>query len=331
MAHHLGKKRKRKRLKDIQSFEVAGVTRGANGANFVVLKSDSSVQEGHSMKVDLKKLDIVQKQLAKVITVCKAGEPSAQTAQQLGLQLREAQQELSKIVNGDAPIIDVAALKEGVADLDAKVSALAEKTNDLNKLDEIEALQSSLSDLGKKLDALSAQQAAPEAAEQEAAPAEETAEAAESVEAAATDEAEETEEAPADEAEEAEEPAAEEPAEEAEEAEEPAADAAEAEAAPEVDVVTKSDMDELMKGMSEQLLKQLGAHFEKALDNAIKPVEERMGKLEKKQKAAENPLGTVSLPTGTSAEEAETKQKAAEGDDDFWGNPFNLNDDSAFS
>lgn len=147
-----GRTRKRKRLKDIQSFEVAIVPRGANQAQFVVMKEDSS------MKLDLQKLTEAHTTLGRIVTVCKSGTPAAETVETLSQDLQQITLTLSSLLGNSAQTVsNVSDLKSDVETLNTIAEGLSGSTYDLNVQDQIDTLVEKLHSLSERLDAVPAE------------------------------------------------------------------------------------------------------------------------------------------------------------------------------
>ena len=123
-------KRKRQRLKDIQSFEIAFVPRGANQREFVVIKEDSA------MKLDLSKLTASYEALGKVINVCKAGDLAPSAVEELTTELQAINTSLGAI----APQVDVELIKKTLAEMKVTVDTLHEQNRELSAQDHIDKL-----------------------------------------------------------------------------------------------------------------------------------------------------------------------------------------------
>lgn len=141
------KTRKRKRLKDIQSFEIAGVSQGANGGRFIISKGDGS------MRLDLNKLTELHGALGKVITVCKAGTPAAETVEALGKDLAQIHSTLATMVGGEGAF-DPVGLKTRVDGIVEQATSLSEATHDLNVQDQLDALLAGVKALDTQIAAM---------------------------------------------------------------------------------------------------------------------------------------------------------------------------------
>lgn len=138
--------RKRKRLKNIRPFEMALVPRGANRMQFLVLKENL-------MKLDLTKLADVQSKIGQVITVCKSGEPAAETVDALSQDLQAAQATLSAVLGDEGSItFDAESVKTKLGALKGIADDLSENSYDLNLSDKIDNLLLGIKDVQKGLD-----------------------------------------------------------------------------------------------------------------------------------------------------------------------------------
>lgn len=145
----LNGKRKRKRLLNIKTFEMAAVPRGANQQSFVVLKENL-------MKIDLTKLAAVQETVGRVITVCKSGEPAAETVDQLSQDLQVAQQTLNGVLGGAPASVtfNTEDAKKSVEELKGIATDMSEQSHDLNQMDQIDKLSEGLANLASQLEAV---------------------------------------------------------------------------------------------------------------------------------------------------------------------------------
>jgi len=290
------KKRKRKRLKAIQSFEVAGVPRGANAERFIIMKEDGS------MKLDLSKLEAARAGIDKIITVCKSGTPSAEAVEALGKDLAGVTGDLQALIGMDGKV-DKLGLKTRLGEITEMAKAVSNQTHDLNLQDQLDTLLTKVKEADAQIEAIPDVEIETVAAPAPAAPA--------PVVAAPTAEVPAAPAAPA-----AETPAAETPATDAAPAapavetaapattETPAAAPAEAEA----ETVTKAD------------LATLGS----SIVDGFKAAMGEMATVLKSAQAGGVPLAT--LPAGSTIEPGSNGKSAAEGED--WGNHFDLNDNS---
>jgi hypothetical protein len=144
------KTRKRKRLKDVEPFEVAIVPRGANRGHFVVMKEDGS------MKLDLSKLSEAHAALGRIVTVCKSGTPAADTVEALNKDLQIIQANLTAMLGtgGDKPKVDPAGIKARVDEIKGIAETLDGSTYDLNMRDQIDALIEKVDGLLRQVEAM---------------------------------------------------------------------------------------------------------------------------------------------------------------------------------
>ena len=128
---------------------MAAVPRGANQQSFVVLKENL-------MKIDLTKLAAVQETVGRVITVCKSGEPAAETVDKLSQDLQIAQQTLNGVLGvTSAPVtFNTEDAMKSVNELKGITADMGEQSHDLNQMDQLDKLTEGLASLATQLEAL---------------------------------------------------------------------------------------------------------------------------------------------------------------------------------
>jgi hypothetical protein len=314
------KKRKRRRLKGIEAFELAFVPRGANGLQrFPVLKEDS-------MKIDVAKLTEAHARLGKIVTVCKSGQLSESALATVTNDLNEVEAVIAGLNadgGGKTSALDKAAMTERLAGIRESADKLHGGSLDLNLRDDLDKLIEQVGTLQGQVEALpepAAVAPAPVAAAPVPAPAA-TTEPAATEPAAAAAPATEPAAAPAAAAPAATEPAAAaapatEPA--AAPATEPAAEPAAAATGDETETVTKADLAAFGQSMGEAFSAALGKFGEQITTT-----------LKSGTPAAPAQVPTFAPPAAVStdppAAPASNGASAASGAD--WGNAFDLNSD----
>lgn len=278
------------------------------------------------MPLDLKKLEGIHNTLGRVITVCKSGTPSTEVAETLGKDLQDAQALLFGMTGGipQPAKLDPIGVRAKADELQQLAKSISENTGDLNLLDQLERLGADVANLAKlveaapevptpQMPAISAEpapapkpvegvpppatQAAPQASQATSpAPPAVASQAVTSQEATPAVEPKVTGDAPA---------AA---------AAESGADAGIGEPpAPEIEVVTKSDLEAFGQQIVSGIAAGLQPMFEKfavTLKSAAFPT------------ASASPFGT--LPAGQADPPTNGKKKDAEFN---WGNIMDLNQD----
>lgn len=142
-----GKKRKRKRLKAMNPFEVAGVPGGANRGGFVVMKEDGSMQ------LDISKLEAAHAAIGKVITVCKSGTPSVEAVEELSKDLNVIYSDLGSLL-GEGKQVDKVGLKTRLDEITSLAESLNESTHDLNMQDQLDSLMSKAKEVAAQVEKL---------------------------------------------------------------------------------------------------------------------------------------------------------------------------------
>lgn len=153
------KKRKRKRLKDIQSFEIASVPRGASRGRYIISKEDGA------MRLDVNQLTALHSTLGKVVTVCKSGTPTAEAVETLGKDLAQIHSTLGSLLGSDGSF-DPVGLKTRIDGIKELATTLSDSTHDLNVRDQLDSLLEQVKDLDGQIAKM---QAAPKVAVADAA------------------------------------------------------------------------------------------------------------------------------------------------------------------
>lgn len=107
------------------------------------------------MKLDLQKLTEAHTSLGKIITVCKAGAPSAETLQSLEGDLAKVQQAIVSIDAGDTSI-DPVGIKSRMGEIKTLAEGLAGSTHDLNVADQLDALLEKVKEVTIQVEAMPA-------------------------------------------------------------------------------------------------------------------------------------------------------------------------------
>lgn len=151
----MASKKKVKRLKDIKSYEVAGVAKGANMRRYFVVKEDGA------MALDLGKLSQLHTNLGKVISVMKSGTPAAETVEALNKDLSAIHADLSTLV-GTAGAFDPAAVRLKIDEVKTAVAGLTESAGfDLNMADQLDGLLDKVKETEALLEAAPVQASPP--------------------------------------------------------------------------------------------------------------------------------------------------------------------------
>jgi hypothetical protein len=131
------KPQRKRKLVDMWPFEVALVPKGANRETFTVAKEDS-------VKINVSSLERAQEFIGQVVTVCKTGEPSPAVSETLQKDLAQAHILLGEIVQPDGKTGKENPSITKAIDLAKKIGG---NSNDLNLSDQIAALTKELTDL----------------------------------------------------------------------------------------------------------------------------------------------------------------------------------------